>query len=118
MANTPTARDLAPLVAAVILIHVSRAIAGATRSRERARLTGLCVTLAAGRLLYNLFLHPLRGYPGPPSWAASPMPKAMHVLMGTYGRKTVEFHGIYGPTVRVAPGELAFIGGALLYSPR
>lgn len=46
------------------------------------------------------------------------MPKAMHVLMGTYGRKTVEFHGIYGPTVRVAPGELAFIGGALLYSPR
>lgn len=71
---------------------------------------------AAGRLLYNLFLHPLRQYPGPPSWAASPVPKALHVLMGMYARKTVEFNGIYGPAVRVAPGELAFIGGALLCS--
>lgn len=44
------------------------------------------------------------------------MPKALHVLMGMYARKTVEFNGIYGPAVRVAPGELAFIGGALLCS--
>lgn len=113
MAYIPTAKDLAALIAAVIMIHVSQAAQAPSRVKS-ARLTGPRVTQAAGRLLYNLFVHPLRGYPGPPSWAASPVPKALHVLVGTYGRKTVEFHGIYGPAVRVAPGELAFIGGALL----
>lgn len=40
------------------------------------------------------------------------MPKAVHVLLGTYGRKTVELHDRYGPAVRVGPGELSLIGGA------
>lgn len=57
-------------------------------------------------------MHPLRGYPGPLPWRASPVPKAMQLLLGTYGVKTVELHDRYGPVVRVAPDELSFIGGA------
>jgi hypothetical protein len=62
-------------------------------------------------VIFNLFLHPLRRHPGPLLWRASPVPKAIHILMGTYARKTIEFHEKYGTTIRVAPDELSYIQG-------
>jgi hypothetical protein len=65
-------------------------------------------------VIYNIFFHPLRKYPGPLLWRASPVPKAIHTLLGTYARKTIEFHRKYGDSIRVAPNELSFIKGEQL----
>ncbi|KAF6829319.1 trichothecene c-15 hydroxylase [Colletotrichum musicola] len=66
--------------------------------------------LAYGALVvvYNLFFHPLRRFPGPKLWAASPLPAARNVLRGTSHYKILELHKRYGDIVRVGPNELAF----------
>lgn len=61
------------------------------------------------RVVYNIYLHPLRAYPGPKSWAATRFTWAHAMQSGTYHHKLHEFHTRYGPVVRVAPNELSFI---------
>lgn len=60
------------------------------------------------RLLYNVFLHPLRGYPGPRLWAASRLPWNFYNLQGDLATKILELHLRYGPVVRIAPDELSY----------
>lgn len=57
---------------------------------------------------YNVFLHPLRGFPGPKLWAATPLPAALNILRRKPHRKILELHNEYGSVVRVGPNELAF----------
>ncbi|KAL5362245.1 cytochrome P450 [Aspergillus floccosus] len=57
---------------------------------------------------YNLFFHPLRGFPSPKLWAATPLPAALNILRGKPHKKILELHNIYGNVVRVGPNELAF----------
>ncbi|KAJ6027337.1 Trichothecene C-15 hydroxylase [Penicillium canescens] len=57
---------------------------------------------------YNVFLHPLRGFPGPKLWAVSPLPAALNILRGMPHRRILELHNEYGSVVRVGPNELAF----------
>lgn len=57
---------------------------------------------------YNLFLHPLRNYPGPRLWAVSGIPYARTFLRGHMHEKMLELHQIYGPVIRVEPNKLVY----------
>lgn len=59
--------------------------------------------------IYNIFWHPLRKYPGPRHFAASPLPYVFASFSGRLARKFHELHAKYGPIVRTAPNELSFI---------
>ncbi|PVH96206.1 hypothetical protein DM02DRAFT_505222, partial [Periconia macrospinosa] len=60
-------------------------------------------------LLYNLFLHPLRRYPGPLLSRASVLPMQSQTLRGRLPFWIHHLHKTYGPVVRYAPNELSFI---------
>lgn len=59
--------------------------------------------------VYNVFFHPLRHYPGPLLWRASPIPKKWHLMMGTYHRKAYDMHQKYHGTVRIGPNNLSYV---------
>ncbi|KAI9150750.1 Trichothecene C-15 hydroxylase [Paramyrothecium foliicola] len=59
-------------------------------------------------VIYNLFLHPLRRFPGPKLWAATPLPAALNGIRGMPHTKILELHKRYGDIVRLGPNELAF----------
>ncbi|KAH7408499.1 benzoate 4-monooxygenase cytochrome-like protein P450 [Phaeosphaeria sp. MPI-PUGE-AT-0046c] len=67
------------------------------------------VLLITVNIIYNLFLHPLRSYPGPKSWAATRLTWAHAMQSGHLHHKLHELHTRYGPIVRIAPNELAYI---------
>ena len=58
--------------------------------------------------IYNIFLHPLRGFPGPKAAAASAWPKIRHAIRGDVIYWIVNLHAKYGEVVRVSPNELSF----------
>lgn len=64
-----------------------------------------CLTI---QLLYNVFFHPLRNYPGPPLAKLSVLWKLLGNLQGRKAHRIHEAHLRYGPVVRVAPNELSF----------
>lgn len=59
---------------------------------------------------YNLYLHPLRKYPGPKLYAASHIPSLWHFTHGRLIYKIKELHDTYGPVVRIAPDEIVYMG--------
>ncbi|KAB2575197.1 putative sterigmatocystin biosynthesis P450 monooxygenase [Lasiodiplodia theobromae] len=63
----------------------------------------------AGRCFYNLYLHPLRSYPGPWLCRASSLPRIWHRTVGTNISHAHHAHEKYGPVVRLSPGELSYI---------
>lgn len=65
-----------------------------------------------GRIVYNIFFHPLRAYPGPRLWAAFRLPWTFHNLRGDLARQILALHTQYGPVVRIAPDELSYTTGA------
>jgi len=60
---------------------------------------------------YNIFLNPLRSYPGPKLWAASNILLSYHTLRGRLPFATKELHDIYGDVVRIGPNHLSYICG-------
>ncbi|KAF2438407.1 cytochrome P450 [Karstenula rhodostoma CBS 690.94] len=68
--------------------------------------TWLIATLTYG--LYNLTLHPLRRYPGPPLYAAYRLSYVIANIRGKLPFEVLDMHRKYGPVVRIAPNELAF----------
>ncbi|KAI1411113.1 cytochrome P450 [Hypoxylon sp. FL1857] len=62
-----------------------------------------------GRIFYNLFLHPLRNYPGPLAARATRLWRARKILSGDLPQTVKKLHDKYGPVVRVAPDELSFV---------
>ncbi|USP79002.1 hypothetical protein yc1106_06276 [Curvularia clavata] len=60
---------------------------------------------------YNVFLHPLRGYPGPLLWRSFRFPYVVSTQRGEIHRRYNEFHAKYGPVVRIAPNELSYADG-------
>lgn len=66
------------------------------------------VMYIVGNFLYNLFLHPLRKYPGPLLHRASRIPYCISAIQGTLAFEILDLHNKYGSVVRVAPDELAF----------
>lgn len=59
-------------------------------------------------VLHNVFLHPLRNFPGPKLWAATRFPWCWYQYNGTLNQRLLELHTKYGHTVRIAPNELSF----------
>lgn len=60
---------------------------------------------------YNIFLHPLRRYPGPWTSAASNLPLIRKALRGEDVQWLVSLHERYGEVVRCGSNELSFSGG-------
>ncbi|KAK8000961.1 trichothecene c-15 hydroxylase [Apiospora marii] len=65
------------------------------------------VVYLVGLVLYNLFLHPLRKFPGPKLWAATRIPYTRNQLSGVSPQHMLDLHLQYGPIVRVAPEILS-----------
>lgn len=59
------------------------------------------------RVIYNLFFHPLRSYPGPLLWRMSSIPMSYYVYMGTLPQALHKQHKIYGKEVRIGPDEIS-----------
>ena len=64
-----------------------------------------------GQAFYNLFLHPLRSYPGPLLWHMSGLFVDYHLIRGTFTARTVAIHEKYVPVVRLGPNELSYADG-------
>lgn len=64
------------------------------------------------KVVYNLFFHPLRHFPGPWTAAASPIPFCWRILNGWNVPWNRRLHAKYGPVVRIAPDELTCIASS------
>ena len=63
-------------------------------------------------IIYNLYFHPLRNFPGPKLAAATPIPFAWYLLNGRMVAWHKAMHAKYGIVVRNHPEELSFIGAS------
>ncbi|MCJ1453620.1 hypothetical protein MMC28_003967 [Mycoblastus sanguinarius] len=68
----------------------------------------LTIAYFLGNIFYNLYIHPLRKYPGPKLLAASRIPYLKWMFSGTLVPNFQRLHEQYGPVVRTAPGELSY----------
>ncbi|KAI1017797.1 hypothetical protein LB504_003823 [Fusarium proliferatum] len=66
------------------------------------------VLYLVGKMIYNIFFHPLRKFPGPILWAMTQIPFSLAWTSGSGHKKIYHLHQIYGDIVRVAPNELSF----------
>ncbi|PVH92619.1 benzoate 4-monooxygenase cytochrome P450 [Periconia macrospinosa] len=73
-----------------------------------AAVAGLITCYIISYAIYNVYLHPLRKYPGPRFWAASRLPWCYYQYKGQLHYRLLQLHIQYGKTVRVAPTELSF----------
>ena len=61
-----------------------------------------------GGIIYNLFFHPLRSFPGPTAWAATRIPLGRSWISGHHHLNLLELHEKYGDTVRTGPDEVSY----------
>ncbi|KAM5439845.1 hypothetical protein MferCBS31731_004256 [Microsporum ferrugineum] len=73
---------------------------------------GIWIVFHVGLALYNIFLHPLRNYPGPILDAATQVPYSYHMIKGDNTKYIAKLHERYGDVVRVGPNELSYIGAS------
>ncbi|CAI6310738.1 unnamed protein product [Periconia digitata] len=61
-----------------------------------------------GLVVYRLFFHPLRSFPGPRLAAATSWYEAYYEIIqrGQFSRKISQLHDRYGPIIRVTPNEI------------
>ncbi|KAJ6112030.1 hypothetical protein N7523_008091 [Penicillium sp. IBT 18751x] len=71
----------------------------------------LVPTYFIGKIIYNVYFHPLAKYPGPRSMAATRIPYMHLILAGQMAQAIKLLHDQYGEVVRIAPDELSFING-------
>lgn len=62
----------------------------------------------AGNVFYNIYLHPLRDFPGPFLARATNLWRMSKLLSGDLPHTIRDLHKQYGPVVRISPFELAF----------
>nr|POE90120.1 cytochrome p450 monooxygenase 1 [Quercus suber] len=60
------------------------------------------------KAMFNLFWHPLAGFPGSALRRASALPDALSTLKGTQYLKIQQLHAKYGHVVRIAPNSLSY----------
>lgn len=58
---------------------------------------------------YNLYLHPLRKFPGPKLWIAFPILRSFSMIKGELDYITKDLHDTYGDVVRINASDLSFI---------
>lgn len=59
-------------------------------------------------VIYNIYFHPLRKFPGPVFQRASGLPWAFQHPRGVQAHNTQKLHDQYGPVVRIGPNHLSF----------
>ncbi|KAI0395986.1 isotrichodermin C-15 hydroxylase [Xylariaceae sp. FL0594] len=69
---------------------------------------GTALVWQAFTVVYNLFFHPLRKYPGPLLQRASGIPWALQHATGVQAHRTQKLHERYGAVVRIGPNHLSF----------
>ncbi|KAH7026790.1 isotrichodermin C-15 hydroxylase [Macrophomina phaseolina] len=69
---------------------------------------GVLLLYPAVLFVYNVFLHPLRKYPGPTLAAATSFPFFWRRLRGDLVPWYTQLHKQYGSVVRVAPNQLSY----------
>ncbi|KAI0485459.1 isotrichodermin C-15 hydroxylase [Xylaria cf. heliscus] len=62
----------------------------------------------AATVIYNIYFHPLRKYPGPFLQRAAKLPWSFQHAIGVQAHRTQKLHERYGPVVRIGPNHLAF----------
>lgn len=62
-----------------------------------------------GQVIYNVYLHPLRRYPGPLVHRATCLGMVYKLIRGTLPMDIKTLHDQYGPVVRVSVNELSFV---------
>ncbi|OAP64204.1 hypothetical protein AYL99_00176 [Fonsecaea erecta] len=62
-----------------------------------------------GKGIYNVYFHPLRHIPGPKWTVFSEIPYTKTILQGNAVWEINRLHKKYGPVVRVAPNQVAFL---------
>lgn len=72
----------------------------------------LLIPYSVYHVIYSLYFHPLRSFPGPPLNAITTLPVTFSMMHGTAAHDTLTLHQEYGPVVRVEPNELSFITAA------
>lgn len=83
---------------------------------ESDRLMPLTITLLfagpliyfIGNVIYNLFFHPLRSYPGPILWRATLLTWNYHMYTGRLTQTIAALHTQYGPVIRTSPNDLSY----------
>lgn len=60
------------------------------------------------RIIYNIFFHPLRNFPGPFLHCASELPIVIAQINGGRSFRIQSLHAKYGPVVRIAPNHVTF----------
>lgn len=79
------------------------------------------ITQVIVKAIYNVFLHPLRRYPGSKLWAATRLTWTYSMQSGQFHQHLHELHQQYGPIIRIAPNELSYIDARAwhdIYQPR
>ncbi|KIX96217.1 uncharacterized protein Z520_07995 [Fonsecaea multimorphosa CBS 102226] len=71
--------------------------------------TAILEKVVTCRLLFNIFLHPLRHFPGPILWRATRLRWVIALQRGSLHRDLLRLHNKYGSVVRTAPDELSYI---------
>ncbi|POS74303.1 cytochrome P450 [Diaporthe helianthi] len=66
------------------------------------------VVYVLSNVVYNIFFHPLRKFPGPKLMAASVIPYCYRLTTGRLPFDILELHRRYGDVVRISPNELVF----------
>ena len=61
-----------------------------------------------GKIIYNLYLHPLSDYPGPFLARATSLYSTFFDFRGDLHTKSKEWHDTYGDVVRTAPNSLSY----------
>ena len=69
------------------------------------------IVSSIGRVIYNIYLHPLRSYSGPWFARASRLPYLYYQTSGRLPQQVMKWHKKYGDTIRIAPNDLSFIQG-------
>lgn len=71
-------------------------------------LAGLAILLGL-RIVYCIFLHPLRRVPGPFAAKFTQFWRVRKYAQGHWHEDVVNLHRHYGPVVRVSPNEVSFV---------
>ncbi|KAL8392608.1 hypothetical protein RB595_002705 [Gaeumannomyces hyphopodioides] len=69
---------------------------------------GLCVAIPAYIFIYNIYFHPLAGFPGPVLYRGFECMKVYQQVTGRISDRLHELHETYGDVVRVSPWELSY----------
>ncbi|WDK16631.1 cytochrome P450 [Colletotrichum graminicola] len=69
-------------------------------------LLALVIIRLLWNVVYNVYFHPLRDYPGPKLFAATHIPFSRMIISGKSHKRLAELHKQHGPFVRLGPNTI------------